>query len=85
MSAFLRKRSGSALLHNLPLGKTFCRRETGEKRKYDRSEKNILQHFKIPPFNTPPRSAELDVSLESNNGEEDQEMLDDLEHKELDQ
>ena len=41
-----------------------------------------MLHFKMPLFSTPPRDAVQDVSLESDNEEEDQEVLDDLEHEE---
>ena len=41
-----------------------------------------LEFYEVPPFGTPPRNAELDVSLEDDYGEEDQDVLDDLEHEE---
>ena len=41
-----------------------------------------MLHFEIPPFSTHPRNAAQDVFLESNNEEEDQEALYDLEHEE---
>ena len=40
-----------------------------------------MKQFEISPFTTPPRT-DLDVSLESDNNEEDQEVLDDLDHEE---
>ena len=44
--------------------------------------KSTLHHFEIPPFSTPPRNAEEDVSLEDDMEEEDQEVLEDLEQEE---
>ena len=41
--------------------------------------RDTLSHFGIVPYGTPPRNAELDVSLDNDCGEEDQEVLDDLE------
>ena len=41
-----------------------------------------MLHFKIPPFSTPPSNAALDVTLESDNEEEEQEFLEDLEYEE---
>ena len=54
------------------------------KKKGWQHRKEILKHFEIPPYSTPPRT-DLDVSLESDNDEEDQEVLDDLEHEEEDE
>ena len=73
---------------NLPKGDTMpnweklSSEEKLKKRKIWEHRQNTLEHFEIPPFSTPPRNAELDVSLEDDNGEEDQEVLDDLEHEE---
>ena len=53
-----------------------------KKRKIWDHRKTTLEHFEIPPYSTPPRNAELDVSLDNDNGEEDQEVLDDLENEE---
>ena len=53
-----------------------------KKKKIWEYRKNTLNHFEIPPYSTPPRNAELDVSLDSDNGEEEQEVLDDLENEE---
>ena len=50
-----------------------------KKKKIWEHRKNTLNHFEIPPYS---RNAELDVSLGSDNGEEEQEVLDDLEHEE---
>ena len=41
-----------------------------------------MLHFEIPPFSTPPRIATLNMSLESDNEGEDQEVLDNLEYEE---
>ena len=54
------------------------------KKKVWEHRKEILHNFEIPPYSTPPR-AELDVSLESDNAEEDQEVLDDPEHEDEDE
>ena len=53
-----------------------------KKKKIWEHRQNTLNHFEIPPYSTPPRNAELDVSLDNDNGEEDQEVLDDLENEE---
>ena len=52
------------------------------KKKGWQQRKEVLKHFEIPPYSTPPRT-DLDVSLESDNEEEDQEILDDLDHEEV--
>ena len=52
------------------------------KRKVWEHRKNILHHFEIYPFSTQPRNPVLNVSLESENGEEDQEAREDLEQEE---
>ena len=53
-----------------------------QKKKSWEHRRNTLNHFEIPPYGTPPRNAELDVSLDNDYGEEDQEVLDDLENEE---
>ena len=74
--------------HNPPKGDAMPKweklspEERLKKRRIWENRQNTLEHFEIPPFSTPPRNAELDVSLEDDNGEEDQEVLDDLEHEE---
>jgi hypothetical protein len=55
--------------------------EKVKKKKGWENRKEILKHFEIPPYSTPPRT-DLDVSLESDNNEEDQEVLDNLDHEE---
>ena len=41
-----------------------------------------MRYWDIPPYATPPRNEDLDVSLEDDNGSEDQEILDDVEYGE---
>ena len=54
-----------------------------KKRKIWENRKNTLEYVEIPPFCTPPRNAERDMSLEDKNGEEDQEVMDGLDSKEM--
>ena len=56
--------------------------ERDKKRKLWKHRQEILGHYEIPPFGTPPRNEDLDVSLEDDYGAEDQEVLDDLEDEE---
>ena len=56
--------------------------ERDKKKRQWKHRQETLGHYEIPPFGTPPRNADLDVSLEDDYGEEDQEVLDDLEHEE---
>ena len=53
-----------------------------KKKKVWEHRKTTLEYFEIPPGSTPPRNSEQDVYLDSDYGEEDQEVLDDLEHEE---
>ena len=56
-----------------------------KKRKLWDHRQNILEHYEIPSHPTPPRNAELDVSLDNDQeilDELDQEVMDDLEHEE---
>ena len=74
--------------HNLPKGEAMSRweklspEERDKKKRVWEHRQETLEFYEIPPFGTPPRNAELDVSIEDDYGEEDQEVLDDLEHEE---
>ena len=53
--------------------------EKEQKRRRWVGKNQTLKYWEIPPYATPPRNDELDVSLEDDYGAEDQEVLDDLE------
>ena len=59
--------------------------ERKKKKRVWEHRQEILEHYEIQPFGTPPRNPELDVTLEDDYGDEDQEDLDDLEHEEMEE
>ena len=57
-------------------------KEKDEKKRKWIGKGQTLKYWEIPPFATPPRNEDLDVSLEDDQDQEDQEILDDVEYGE---